>query len=98
MPSDSPAAVITCHAENSPNTASPCLLPRQRVFHYLGPVLFAVLLFSSIAPPGVAWLCIGSAGLIFCGGDKAIIAALGMTLLAAAIGVGVVILGHSLCL
>jgi len=34
------------------------------VFHYLGPS-FAVLLFESLAPPGVAWLRIGSAGLIF---------------------------------
>lgn len=34
------------------------------VFHYLGPS-FAVLLFASIAPPGVAWLRIASAGLIF---------------------------------
>lgn len=34
------------------------------VFHYLGPS-FAVLLFAQLAPPGVAWLRIGSAGLIF---------------------------------
>jgi inner membrane transporter RhtA len=34
------------------------------VFHYLGPS-FAVLLFGSIAPPGVAWLRIASAGLVF---------------------------------
>lgn len=34
------------------------------VFHYLGPS-FAVLLFASIAPLGVAWLRIASAGLIF---------------------------------
>ena len=34
------------------------------VFHYLGPS-FAVLLFASLAPPGVAWLRIASAGLIF---------------------------------
>ena len=34
------------------------------VFHYLGPS-FAVLLFTQLAPPGVAWLRIASAGLIF---------------------------------
>jgi inner membrane transporter RhtA len=34
------------------------------IFHYLGPS-FAVLLFASLAPPGVAWLRIASAGLIF---------------------------------
>lgn len=34
------------------------------VFHYLGPS-FAVLLFARIAPPGVAWLRIASAGLVF---------------------------------
>jgi len=34
------------------------------IFHYLGPS-FAVLLFASIAPSGVAWLRIASAGLVF---------------------------------
>jgi inner membrane transporter RhtA len=34
------------------------------VFHYLGPS-FAVLLFAAIDPPGVAWLRIASAGVIF---------------------------------
>jgi inner membrane transporter RhtA len=34
------------------------------VFHYLGPS-FAVLLFASVAPSGVAWLRIASAGLLF---------------------------------
>lgn len=34
------------------------------VFHYLGPS-FAVLLFAHIAPDGVAWLRIASAGLVF---------------------------------
>jgi len=34
------------------------------VFHYLGPS-FAVLLFASIAPSGVAWLRIASAGFLF---------------------------------
>jgi len=34
------------------------------IFHYLGPS-FAVLLFQQIAPEGVAWLRIASAGLVF---------------------------------
>ena len=34
------------------------------VFHYLGPA-FAVLLFAHIAPLGVAWLRIASAGAVF---------------------------------
>jgi inner membrane transporter RhtA len=33
-------------------------------FHYLGPA-FAVLLFQHVAPPGVAWLRIASAALVF---------------------------------
>ena len=64
------------------------------VFHYLGPS-FAVLLFASLSPPGVAWLRIASAGLIFAiwrrpwravaalpARDKAIIVALGAVLAA----------------
>lgn len=64
------------------------------VFHYLGPS-FAVLLFAHLAPPGVAWLRIVSAGLIFGvwrrpwraftalpSRDKAIIVALGVVLAA----------------
>ena len=34
------------------------------VFHYLGPSV-AVLLFAYVTPPGVAWLRIASAGLVF---------------------------------
>src|SRR5437667_4481624 len=34
------------------------------VFHYLGPA-FAVLLFAAVAPLGVAWLRIASAGVVF---------------------------------
>ena len=62
------------------------------IFHYLGPS-FAVLLFASLAPPGVAWLRIASAGLIFAfwrrpwralavlpARDKATISALGAVL------------------
>jgi len=64
------------------------------VFHYLGPS-FAVLLFASLAPAGVAWLRIASAGLVFAlwrrpwrafatlpSRDRIIIAALGAVLAA----------------
>src|SRR5262245_46803555 len=34
------------------------------VFHYLGPA-FAVLLFTKVAPLGVAWLRIASAAMVF---------------------------------
>ncbi len=64
------------------------------VFHYLGPS-FAVLLFAQLAPPGVAWLRIASAGFVFAAWrrpwrilaalprrDQAIIAALGVVLAA----------------
>ncbi len=63
------------------------------VFHYLGPS-FAVLLFSAIAPLGVAWLRIAGAALIFAlwrpwrlfsalsPRERAIILALGLTLAA----------------
>src|SRR5690348_11802580 len=64
------------------------------IFHYVGPS-FAVLLFASLAPSGVAWLRIASAGLVFAfwrrpwrafatllPGDRAIIAALGAVLAA----------------
>ena len=62
------------------------------VFHYLGPS-FAVLLFARIAPSGVAWLRIASAGLVFAlwrrpwrflaalpRRDQIVVAALGITL------------------
>jgi inner membrane transporter RhtA len=62
------------------------------VFHYLGPS-FAVLLFGRLAPPGVAWLRIASAGLVFAAWrrpwrllaalprrDQAIVVALGVVL------------------
>ncbi len=64
------------------------------VFHYLGPS-FAVLLFARLEPPGVAWLRIASAGVIFAlwrrpwcrfaalpRADQAIVAALGAVLAA----------------
>lgn len=64
------------------------------VFHYLGPS-FAVLLFGSLAPTGVAWLRIASAGLVFLvwrrptrvfaglnRSDQVIVAALGLVLAA----------------
>jgi inner membrane transporter RhtA len=64
------------------------------VFHYLGPS-FAVLLFASLAPAGIAWLRIASAGLVFAlwrrpwrvlaalpPRDRAVIAGLGIVLAA----------------
>jgi inner membrane transporter RhtA len=64
------------------------------VFHYLGPS-FAVLLFASLAPLGVAWLRIASAALIFAlarppwrafralsAADRRIVVALGIVLAA----------------
>jgi inner membrane transporter RhtA len=64
------------------------------VFHYLGPS-FAVLLFANIAPLGVAWLRIASAGVVFAvwrrpwrflaalsRGDKCVITTLGVVLAA----------------
>lgn len=64
------------------------------VFHYLGPS-FAVLLFARLAPTGVAWLRIASAGLVFAlwrrpwrvffalpRRDQAIVATLGLVLAA----------------
>jgi inner membrane transporter RhtA len=64
------------------------------VFHYLGPS-FAVLLFARIGPTGVAWLRIGSAGVVFAlwrrpwrvfaslpHGDQMVIASLGVVLAA----------------
>jgi inner membrane transporter RhtA len=94
MPSDISTAAVA---------ASPRLVERlpphvfflvSAVFHYLGPS-FAVLLFASLAPAGVAWLRIATAGLIFAlwrrpwwafatlpQRDKAIIVALGAVLAA----------------
>ncbi len=64
------------------------------VFHYLGPS-FAVLLFAQLAPSGVAWLRIASAGLVFAvwrrpwrvfaalpRRDQAVVASLGVVLAA----------------
>lgn len=90
-------------ASNTPARAAPQLADRlpphvfflvSAVFHYLGPS-FAVLLFMHLAPQGVAWLRIASAGLVFAvwrkpwravatlpGRDKAIIAGLGVILAA----------------
>jgi inner membrane transporter RhtA len=64
------------------------------VFHYLGPA-FAVLLFASLAPLGVAWLRIASAALVFAHwrrpwryyltlpmADRRVVAALGIVLAA----------------
>ena len=68
------------------------------VLHYLGPS-FAVLLFAQLAPSGVAWLRIATAGAVFAvwppwrflgalpQRDRAIVVSLGVVL-AAAVGVG----------
>ena len=94
MPSDVPATVIAARPRLADRLPPHVFFVISAVFHYLGPS-FAVLLFSSLAPPGVAWLRIASAGLIFGvwrrpwraittlpGRDKAIIAALGIVLAA----------------
>jgi inner membrane transporter RhtA len=59
----------TATMERAPPRAADRLPPHvffaiSAVFHYLGPS-FAVLLFASLAPSGVAWLRIASAGLVF---------------------------------
>jgi inner membrane transporter RhtA len=94
MPSDSPATVVAATPKFADRLPPHIFFLVSAVFHYLGPS-FAVLLFSSLAPPGVAWLRIASAGLIFgvwrrpwravamlSGRDKAIITALGIVLAA----------------
>ncbi len=64
---------MSTSAHASANSPTPSLADRvpphafflvSAVFHYLGPS-FAVLLFERIAPSGVAWLRIASAGLVF---------------------------------
>lgn len=64
---------MTIEHATASDTAAPRLADRlpphvfffvSAAYHYLGPS-FAVLLFANIAPPGVAWLRIASAGLIF---------------------------------
>lgn len=73
------------------------------VLHYLGPS-FAVLLFAQLAPSGVAWLRIATAGAVFAvwppwrflgalpQRDRAIVVSLGVVL-AAAVGVGGFVIG-----
>lgn len=93
MPSDSPTAVLAApkFADRLPPHA---FFLVSAVFHYLGPS-FAVLLFASLSPPGVAWLRIASAGIVFAvwrrpwrafamliKRDQAIILALGVVLAA----------------
>jgi inner membrane transporter RhtA len=59
---ESAPAVVPCSLANRVPPHAFFLV--SAVFHYLGPS-FAVLLFASLAPAGVAWLRIASAGLIF---------------------------------
>jgi inner membrane transporter RhtA len=56
-------------SQPAPRTAAYRLPPEfffitSAIFHYVGPA-FAVLLFARVAPPGVAWLRITSAAVIF---------------------------------
>jgi inner membrane transporter RhtA len=61
-----PAELILASKSASPLDRAPpqVFFLISAVFHYLGPS-FAVLLFASLAPLGVAWLRIASAALIF---------------------------------
>jgi inner membrane transporter RhtA len=94
MLSNSPAILVAATPKFADRLPPHVFFLVSAVFHYLGPS-FAVLLFSSLAPPGVAWLRIASAGLIFgvwrrpwraigmlSGRDKTITATLGIVLAA----------------
>ena len=94
MPSDSSATFTAATLRFADRLPPHVFFLVSAVFHYLGPS-FAVLLFSSLEPSGVAWLRIASAGLIFgvwrrpwraiaglAGRDKAIVAGLGIVLAA----------------
>ena len=58
------------YTANAERVSAPARVPPHvfflvsAVFHYLGPSI-AVLLFAYVAPPGMAWLRIASAGLVF---------------------------------
>jgi inner membrane transporter RhtA len=93
MPSGVPAQRTTLPAATLAGRVPPhAFFLVSAVFHYLGPS-FAVLLFAQLAPPGVAWLRIASAGLVFAlwrrpwrllgalrRRDQAVVAALGVVL------------------
>jgi len=94
MPSDISTAAVAASPRLADRLPPHVFFLVSAVFHYLGPS-FAVLLFASLAPAGVAWLRIATAGLIFAlwrrpwrafatlpQRDKAIIVALGAVLAA----------------
>ncbi|MEA2768560.1 MAG: inner rane transporter RhtA [Acetobacteraceae bacterium] len=64
MSSDAPVAIPAASAALADRVPPHAYFLVSAVFHYLGPS-FAVLLFAQLAPPGVAWLRIASAGLVF---------------------------------
>ena len=64
MPADSAASIVVPSSKIADRLPPHVFFLVSAVFHYLGPS-FAVLLFASLAPTGVAWLRIASAGLIF---------------------------------
>lgn len=64
MVSDGSSAAISAEPKLTDRLPPHVFFLVSAVFHYLGPS-FAVLLFASLAPAGVAWLRIASAGLIF---------------------------------
>lgn len=64
MPSDSPTIAAPAAPRLANRLPPHVFFLVSAVFHYLGPS-FAVLLFADLAPSGVAWLRIASAGLIF---------------------------------
>jgi inner membrane transporter RhtA len=59
-----PAAVTTLSPPLAERVPPHAFFVVSAVFHYLGPS-FAVLLFADVAPLGVAWLRIASAGAVF---------------------------------
>ena len=64
MPADSATSIVIPSSKIADRLPPHVFFLVSAVFHYLGPS-FAVLLFASLAPTGVAWLRIASAGLIF---------------------------------
>lgn len=64
MVSDGSSAAVSAEPKLTDRLPPHVFFLVSAVFHYLGPS-FAVLLFASLVPAGVAWLRIASAGLIF---------------------------------
>ncbi len=94
MPPSTPAATDSAPPSLADRVQPHAYFLVSAVFHYLGPS-FAVLLFAQLAPSGVAWLRIASAGLVFAvwrrpwrlfaalpRRDQAIVTALGIVLAA----------------